>query len=490
MQVPGAGPEGREGLPPPPGFFGFGTEPEPLPKGSEETPPPVPLPPDAEFEGLPPGFVASAIALPELRPPPGLVAVTGGPAAGDRAMGPEPAANGSEEDIPLSLWGFPPPGPEEGFVRSAIAVPELRLPPGLVAVTGGPAAGDRAMGLEAGFNGSEEGEGELLFSGLFEDLGFPASAVKSVALSAPLGRDWVTGGSLLGGSSLAIGLSFLGGSGDGVLGSLAIGLGGVSGGIKSCLGAIAEGCSGIGGGVAATGGCSGIGGGVAATGGSSGIGGGVAATGGSSGIGGGVAATGCSSGIGGGVTATGCSSGIGGGVTATGGSSGGVGSGGGSGLNVSGGGDTFSGIAGSGLISSTFGSSSMTISMASSANSAGLTNLRLNGSITACSMVEASRPIARIFLRASSSCCLCVAEIFEKLMPDESPSLDCNYSHLLIFYIASLSYHLAFCFAVCVTHAGAVRSRILAEKIPKFLNRNTLSHTLPKKISILKPFGL
>jgi hypothetical protein len=66
-------------------------------------------------------------------------------------------------------------------------------------------------------------------------------------------------------------------------------------------------------------------------------------------------------------------------------------------------------------------------------------------------------------------------------MPDESPSLDYNYSHLFIFYIASLSYHLAFCFAVCVTHAGAVRSRILAEKIPKFLNRNTLSHTLPKK---------
>ena len=233
MQVPGAGPEGREGLPPPPGFFGFGTEPEPLPKGSEEPPPAVPLPPDGEFEGLPPGFVASAIALPELRPPPGLVAVTGGPAAGDRAMGPEPAANGSEEELPLSLWGFPPPGPEEGFVTSAIALPELRLPPGLVAVTGGPAAGDRAMGPEAGFNGSEEGselpaaadgEGELFFSGLSEDLGFPASAVKSAALSAPLGRDWVTGGSLLGGSSLALGLSFLGGSGDGVLGSLAIGV--------------------------------------------------------------------------------------------------------------------------------------------------------------------------------------------------------------------------------------------------------------------------
>jgi len=329
MQVPGAGPEGREGLSPPPGFFGFGTKPEPLPKGSEEPPPAVSLPPDGEFEGLPPGFVRSAIALPELLPLPGLVAVTGGPAAGDRAMGPEPAANGSEEELSLALWGLPPPGPEVGFVRSAIALPELRLPPGLVAVTGGPAAGDRAMGPEAGFNGSEEGEGELLFSGLSEDLGFPASAVKSAALSAPLGRDWVTGGSLLGGSSLAIGLSFLGGSGDGVLGSLAIGLGGVSGGIKSCLGAIAEGCSGIGGGVAAIGGSSAIGGGVTATGGSSGIGGGVTATGGSSGIGGGV-------------TATGGSSGIGGGVTAIGGSSGGVGSGGGSGLNVSGGGDTFS----------------------------------------------------------------------------------------------------------------------------------------------------
>ncbi|MEG3973413.1 hypothetical protein QT970_02175, partial [Microcoleus sp. herbarium8] len=302
--MPGAGPEAGEALPPPPEFFGFGTEPEPLPKGSEDPPPPVPLPPDAEFEGLPPGFVASAIALAELLPLPGLVAVTGGPAAGDRAMGPEPAANGSEEELPLSLWGFPPPGPEEGFVTSAIALaelrplpglvavtggpaagdramgpepaangsseedislslgagfpagfvtsaialPELRLPPGLVVVTGGPTAGDRAMGPEAGFNASEDGEGELLFSGLFDDLGFPASAVKSGALSAPLGRDWVTGGSLLGGSSLAIGLSFLGGSGDGVLGSLAIGLGGVSGGVKSCLGAIAEGSSGIGGG--------------------------------------------------------------------------------------------------------------------------------------------------------------------------------------------------------------------------------------------------
>ena len=405
MQVAKGAPGGREGLPPLPGFVGFGTGPEPLPNGCDEPPPPFPPPPGDEFDALPTGlpeearFPASAIAFPEFPPPPGLVAVTGEPAAGLRGDRPEPAANGSSEGMSPFLLApdgeldalAPGLSEEEGFVRSPIAFPELPPPPGLVAVTGEPAPGDRCRGPEEGFNGSEEGsplpaeaddESGLFFSGLSEELGFPASFVKSAELPAPLGREGITGGSLFGGS------------GEGVSGSLAIGVLGVSGELKSCLGA-GEGSTGVGGGVAATGGSSGIGGGVTATGGSSGIGGGVTATGGSSGIGGGVAATG--------------------------GSSGGVGSGGGSGLNVSGGGDTCSGIAGSGWISSTLGSSSTTISIASSANSAGLTNLRLNGSATPCSKVEANRLIARTFLRASSCCCLCVAEIFEKLMPYESP---------------------------------------------------------------------
>jgi len=274
------------------------------------------------------------------------------------------------------------------------------------------------MGPEEGFNGSEEGsplpaeaddESGLFFSGLSEELGFPASCVKSRGFPAPLGRESVTGGSLFGGA------------GEGVSGSLAIGVLGVSGELKSCLGA-GEGSRGVGGEVSVKGGSFLIsGGGVAATGRSSGIGGGVTATGRSSGIGGGVTAIGGSSGIGGGVAAIGGSSGIGGGVAATGDSSGGVGSGGGSGSIVSGGGDTFSGISGSGWVSSTLGSSSTTTSMASAANSAGLTKLRLNGSATPCSKAEANKLIARTFLRDSSCCCLCVAEIFEKLMPYQSP---------------------------------------------------------------------
>jgi len=427
MQVPRGAPGGREGLPSLPG--GFGTGPEPLPNGPDEPPLPFPPLPDDEFDALPPGLPGEArfpeppIAFPELPLPPGLAVVTGEPAPGIRGDRPEPAANGSEEDMSPFLLApdgefdaLPPGSPEEArFATSPIAFPELLRPPGLAVVTGGPAAGDRCMGPEEGlFNGPEEGSplpaeaGGLLFSGLSGDLGFPASG-KFGRLPPPLGRGWVTGGSLGGGS------------GEGLSGSLAIGLLGVSGELKSSVGG-GEGSTGVGGGVSVNGGsCLISGGGVAAIGGSSGIGGGVVATGGSSGIGGGVVATGGSSGIGGGVVATGGSSGIGGGVAATGCSSGGVCSGGGSGFNVSGGGDTFSGIAGSGLMSSTLGSSSITISMASSANSAGLTNLRLNGSATPCRKVEPNRLIARTFLRASSCCCLCVAETFEKLMPYQSP---------------------------------------------------------------------
>jgi hypothetical protein len=345
MQVPGGGPFGREGLPPLAGFVGFGTDPEPLPNGCDEPPPPFPPPPGDEFDALPPGlpppglpeegrFPKPPIALPEFPPPPGLVAVTGEPAAGARGDRPEPAANGSSEGMSPFLLALDgefdalPPGlsEEEGFVVSPIAFPELLRPPGLVAVTGEPAAGDRCMGPEEGFNGSSEGsplpaeadgESGLSFSGLSEELGFPASFVKSGELSAPLGRESVTGGSLFGGS------------GEGVSGSLAIELLGVSGEFKSSLGG-GEVSRRVGGGVSVKG-CSLLISGV-----------GVVATDGSSGIGGGVAAIGGSSGIGGGVAATGGSSGIGGGVAATGGSSGGLGSGGGSGFNVSGGGDTFS----------------------------------------------------------------------------------------------------------------------------------------------------
>ena len=321
MQVPRGLPGGREGLPPRTGFVGFGTDPEPLPE---------PGPPG------PPG------------PGPGK------PAVADLPNRPEPSPNGSEEGrspfllapdsefdaLPPGLPppGLPPPGPPESrFPKSPIAFRELPPPPGLVAVTGEPAPGDRCMGPEGGFNGSEEGsplpaeaDGErgLFFSGLSGDLGFAVS-VKSGRLPPPLGREALTGGSLFGGS------------GEGVSGSLAIGLLGVSGELKSSVGG-GEGSTGVGGVSVNGGSCLISGGGVAATGGSSGIGGGVAATGCSSGIGGGVVATGGSSGIGGGVVATGCSSGIGGGVAATGCSSGGVGSGGGSGFNVSGGGDTFS----------------------------------------------------------------------------------------------------------------------------------------------------
>src|SRR6476469_4274899 len=409
MQVVGGAPGGREGLPPLPGFVGFGTDPEPLPE-----PPPPGLPPP----GLPPpGLPPPGLPPPGL-PPPG----PGKPAVADLPTRPEPSPNGSEEGrSPFSLApdgefdalppgpgppGLPPPGPPEArFPKPPIAFPELPPPPGLVAVTGEPAPGDRCMGPEEGFNGSEEGsplpaeaddESGLFFSGLSEELGFSASVVKSAELPAPLGREAITGGSLFGGS------------GEGVSGSLAIGVLGVSGELKSCLGA-GEGSRGVGGEVSVKGGSFLI------------SGGGVAATGRSSGIGGGVTATGRSSGIGGGGAAIGGAAGIGGGVAATGDSSGEVGSVGGSGSIVSGGGDTFSGISGSGWVSSTLGSSSTTTSMASAANSAGLTKLRLNGSATPCSKAEANRLIARTFLRDSSCCCLCVAEIFEKLMPYQSP---------------------------------------------------------------------
>jgi hypothetical protein len=178
MQVPGRGPEGREGLPLLPRFVGFGTGPEPLSNGPDEAPPPFSPPPGDEFDALPPGF-----------PPPGLP---------DEAGSPTP---------PITL-------------------PEFRPPPSLGVVTGGSAAGDPCMGPEGGFNGSEEGSplpaeaDGLFFSGLSGDLGFAAS-VKSGRFPPTLGREALTGGSLFGGS------------GEGVSGSLAIGLLGVSGELKS-----------------------------------------------------------------------------------------------------------------------------------------------------------------------------------------------------------------------------------------------------------------
>lgn len=277
MQVPGAGPFGREGLPPP-GFVGFGTEPEPLPNGSEASPEPVPAPPLAEFESLPllgpspPGlpeagrFPASAIAFLELPPPPGLVAVTGEPVWGDRGARPEPAPNGSEEgrspsglappeEFEARAPGAAPPGlsEAEGFGTPAIAFLELPLPPGLVAVTGAGATGDRGEGPEPAANGSTAGsplpaeldrEGGLFCSGLAAEAGFPAFAAKSGELLAPLGRDAVTGGSPSGGGNFAVvlGLSICGESGNGSLDSLAIGLLGVSGELKSRSGAIGLGC--------------------------------------------------------------------------------------------------------------------------------------------------------------------------------------------------------------------------------------------------------
>jgi len=257
MQVPGRGPEGREGLPLLPGFVGFGIGPEPLPNGSDEPPPPFPPPPVDEFDALPPGlpeearFPTSPIALPEFPPPPGLAVLTGDPAPGVRGDRPEPAPNGSEEPkSPFSLapdgeFNALPPGlsEEEGFLISPIALPEFPPPPGLVAVTGEPAPGDRCMGPEGGFNSSEEGspppaeadgESGLFFSGLSEELGFPASFVKSVEVAAPLGREAVTGGSLGGDCwlSVVLGRSIIG-SGEGVSGSVAIGLLGVSDEFKS-----------------------------------------------------------------------------------------------------------------------------------------------------------------------------------------------------------------------------------------------------------------
>jgi len=301
MQVPGGGPEGREGLPPPPWFVGFGTDPEPLPNGSDESPPPFPPPPRDELESRPPGLPPPGPpppGIPELPPPPGLVAVTGDPVWGDRAWGPEPSPNGSDEDISPFLLapdgefealvpGLAPPGlsEEEGFPTPPIAFPELPPPPGLVAVTGDPVWGDRAWGPEPSPNGSDEGsplpaeldrESGLFCSGLSEDLGFPASAVKSGELPAPLGRAAVTGGSLGGDcwGAVVLGLSIFGGLGGGFLGSLAIGVLGVSGEFKSCLGAIGEGSTGVCGEVSVNGDSFLISGsGVAATGGSLGIGG-------------------------------------------------------------------------------------------------------------------------------------------------------------------------------------------------------------------------
>jgi hypothetical protein len=240
MQVSTDVPFGREGLPSPPGFVGFGTGPEPLRNGPDEPPSPFPPPPGDEFDALPTGLPGEArfpeppIAFPELPPPPGLIALTGGPAAGIRGDRPEPAANGSEEGMSPFLLApdgeldaLPPGSPEARFPKPPIAFPELLPPPGLLAVTGGPAAGDRGIGPEEGlFNGPEEGSplpaeaGGLLFSGLSGDLGFPASG-KFGRLPPPLGREAVTGGSLFGGS------------GEGVSGSLAIGLLGVSGELKS-----------------------------------------------------------------------------------------------------------------------------------------------------------------------------------------------------------------------------------------------------------------
>ena len=162
MQFSGSSPFGREGLPPLPGFVGFGIGPEPLPNGSDEPPPPFPPPPDDEFDALPAGspgasFPKPPIAFPELPPPPGLAVVTGGPAAGLRGDRPEPAANGSSEGMlpfllaPDGEFGALPPGsPEARFPKPPIAFPELLRPPGLLAVTGGPAAGDRCMGPEEG----------------------------------------------------------------------------------------------------------------------------------------------------------------------------------------------------------------------------------------------------------------------------------------------------------------------------------------------------
>ncbi len=60
MQVAGGGPGGREGLPSLAGFVGFGTDPEPLPNGSDEPPPPFPPPPGDEFDALPPGLPEEA----------------------------------------------------------------------------------------------------------------------------------------------------------------------------------------------------------------------------------------------------------------------------------------------------------------------------------------------------------------------------------------------------------------------------------------------
>jgi hypothetical protein len=240
MQVTTGAPFGREGLPSPPGFVGFGTGPEPLRNGPDEPPSPFPPPPGDEFDAFPTGlpgegrFPTSGIALPELRPP-GLMPVTGEPAPGVRGDGPEPALNGSSEGMspfllaPDGEFDALPPGlsEEEGFVISPIVFRELPRPPGLMPVTGGPAAGDRCIGPEEGFfNGPEEGSpllaeaGWLLFSGLSGDLGFPASG-KFGRPPPLLGRGWVTGGSLGGGS------------GEGLSGSLAIGLLGVTGGFKS-----------------------------------------------------------------------------------------------------------------------------------------------------------------------------------------------------------------------------------------------------------------
>jgi hypothetical protein len=172
MQVPRGSPGGREGLPPLPGFVCFGTGPEP---------PPGPRPP---------GPGEPAVADPPNRPEPS-------PNGSEEAMSPFSLAPDGEFDaLPPGLppSGLPPPGPPEEArsPTSPSAFPELPPPPGLVALTGEPTPGDRCIGPEGGFNGPEEGsplpaEAGGWFSGLSEELGFPALFVMSPTLPAPWG---------------------------------------------------------------------------------------------------------------------------------------------------------------------------------------------------------------------------------------------------------------------------------------------------------------
>src|SRR6476469_892479 len=137
MQVVGGAPGGREGLPPLPGFVGFGTDPEPLPEpGPPGLPPPGPGPPGLPPPGLPP----PGLPPPGL-PPPG----PGKPAVADLPNRPEPSPNGSEEGrSPFSLApdgefdALPPgPGPQgfrlrgpqrQGFLNLPSPFPDLLRP--------------------------------------------------------------------------------------------------------------------------------------------------------------------------------------------------------------------------------------------------------------------------------------------------------------------------------------------------------------------------